>query len=104
MKALTFVVLSGLSLVVCLSGCTTVNTVENANKEGVRNMVTDQRAVTDAGLNRKVSIIGVNTTLLPSGLLKVQVELENRTRSMQHFIYRFEWFDANGMQVANVIS
>ena len=87
-----------------LTGCTTVNTVENAQKEGQRQMVTDLRAVTDASLARKVSIVGVNQAMTPGGLLKVQVELLNRTRSLQRFNYRFEWFDANGMQVNNVIS
>jgi len=42
--------------------------------------------------------------MTPGGLLKAQVELENRTRSLQRFLYRFEWFDANGMQVNNIIS
>jgi len=87
-----------------LAGCTTVNTVENAQKEGQRQMVTDLRAVTDASLARKVSIVGVNQAMTPGGLLKVQVELLNRTHSLQRFNYRFEWFDANGMQVNNVIS
>jgi uncharacterized protein YcfL len=87
-----------------LTGCTTVNTVENAQKEGQRQMVTDLRAVTDGSLARKVSIVGVNQAMTPGGLLRVQVELLNRTRSLQRFNYRFEWFDANGMQVNNVIS
>jgi uncharacterized protein YcfL len=87
-----------------LAGCTTVNTVENAQKEGQRQMVTDLRAVTDGSLARKVSIVGVNQAMTPGGLLKIQVELLNRTRSLQRFNYRFEWFDANGMQVNNVIS
>lgn len=87
-----------------LAGCTTVNTVENAQKEGQRQMVTDARAVTDGSLARKVSIVGVNQAMTPGGLLKIQVELLNRTRSLQRFNYRFEWFDANGMQVNNVIS
>jgi len=87
-----------------LSGCTTVNSVENADKEGQRNMVADTRAITDASLNRKVNIVGVNTSMTPGGLLKVQVELLNRTRSLQQFLYHFEWFDANGMQVNNVLS
>ena len=87
-----------------LTGCTTVNTVENAQKEGQRQMVTDLRAITDGSLARKVSIVGVNQAMTPGGLLKVQVELLNRTRSLQRFNYRFEWFDASGMQVNNVIS
>jgi uncharacterized protein YcfL len=86
------------------TGCSTVNTVENADKEGQRNMITDQRVITDAGLNRKVVIVGVNTAMTPGGLLKVQVELENHTRSLQRFLYHFEWFDANGMQVNNILS
>ena len=87
-----------------LAGCTTVNTVENAQKEGQRQMVTDARAITDGSLARKVSIVGVNQAMTPGGLLRIQVELLNRTRSLQRFNYRFEWFDANGMQVNNVIS
>ena len=103
MKTRIYLSLAGIGLL-ALSGCTTVNTVENAQKEGQRQMVTDQRAITDASLGRKVSIVGVNQSMTPGGLLKVQVELENRTRSLQRFNYRFEWFDANGMQVTTVAS
>ena len=87
-----------------LAGCTTVNTVENAQKDGQRSMISDQRVISDASLNRKVAIVGVNSAMTPGGLLKVQVELENHTRSLQRFLYRFEWFDANGMQVNNILS
>lgn len=87
-----------------LTGCTTVNTVENAQKEGQCNMISDQRVITDASLNKKVSIVGINSAMTPGGLLKVQVELLNRTRSRQAFLYHFEWFDANGMQLNNIIS
>jgi uncharacterized protein YcfL len=103
MKTRIYLSLAGIGLL-ALSGCTTVNTVENADKQGQRQMVTDQRAITDASLGRKVSIVGVNQSMTPGGLLKVQVELENRTRSLQRFNYRFEWFDANGMQVTTVAS
>jgi len=87
-----------------LAGCTTVNTVENTEKVGQRQLVSDQRVISDASLNRKVSIVGVNTATTEGGLLRVQVELENRTHSLQRFLYKFEWFDANGMQVNNIIS
>ena len=83
-----------------VSGCkTTVNSVENAQKEGQRQMVSDSRVITDGSLNKKVSIVGVNQSMTPGGFLKVQVELLNKTRSYQAFNYRFEWFDANGMQM-----
>ena len=96
-------VLAGAAL--ALTGChTTVNTVENTDKAGQRAMITDQRVITDGGLNKKVNIIGVNTATTPGGLLKVQVEVQNRTKSLQKFLYKFEWFDANGMQVNNVLS
>jgi len=88
-----------------LTGCgTTVNTVENAQKEGQRNLITDARVITDPGLNRRVAIVGVNTAMTSGGLLKAQVELLNQTRSLQRFLYHFEWFDADGMQVNNAIS
>jgi uncharacterized protein YcfL len=103
MKTRILLPLAGIGLL-ALTGCTTVNTVENADKQGQRQMITDQRAITDASLGRKVSIVGVNQSMTPGGLLKVQVELENRTRSLQRFNCRFEWFDANGMQVTTVAS
>jgi uncharacterized protein YcfL len=88
-----------------LTGCaSTVNSVENAEQVGRRNMISDQRVITDPGLNRRVSIVGVNTAMTPGGLLKAQVELENRTGSTQRFLYKFEWFDASHMQVDSVVS
>ena len=88
-----------------VAGChTSMNTVENANKAGQKNMVSDQRIITDNRLNKKVNIVGVNTALTPGGVLKVQVELFNNTRSSKRFDYHFEWFDLNGMQVNGIIS
>ena len=64
-------------------------------------MIADQRVISDTGLNRKVGVVGINTAMTPGGFLKVQVELLNRTGSLQNFNYHFEWFDQNGMQVNN---
>ncbi len=89
-----------------VSGCgsPTVNSVENSQKTGQANIIPDKRVITDSSLNRKVRIIAVNTVTTPTGLLKVQIELKNRTGSIQRYLYTFEWFDANGMQVNNVLS
>ena len=85
-----------------LCGCTTtVNTVERADPVGQRQMVNDKRILTDASLNRKASIVGVNEGMTPGGLLKVQVELLNLKRSLKRINYQFQWFDASGMQVSS---
>ena|ERR1051325_11008734 len=80
-----------------ITGCTTVNTVEPAQPVAQRQMLSDKHVVTDASLNRRVNILGVNTATGPEGFLKIQVELQNTTRSVQAFTYRVEWFDENGM-------
>ena len=104
MKMRIFLPLAGVILI-ALSGCkTSVNSVENAQKTGQRTMMTDQRVITDGSLKKKVSLVGVNTAMTPGGFLKVQIELLNTTRSPQRFSWRFEWFDANGMQINNVAS
>lgn len=104
MKTAQLLVLLVAGSALALTGCTTVNSVENAQKMGQRNMITDSRVISDGSLSRKVSIVGVNTSMTPGGLLKVQVEVFNRTRSHQAFLYQFEWFDLNGMQVNNILS
>ncbi len=98
--------LAGLFVVVLMAaGChNPMNSVENAQKSGQRNMVSDQRVVMDMGLNRSVSVVGLNTAMTPGGVLKVQAELLNTTKSFHRFSYQFEWFDLNGMLVNNVVS
>jgi uncharacterized protein YcfL len=87
------------------AGCSTpVNSVENAQKEGRRAMISDQRVISDPGLSHHVGVVGVNTAMTDGGLLRVQVELLNETGSLHRFSYKFEWFDANGMQVENILS
>ncbi len=93
------------AVALALTGChNPINSVENAQKEGQRNMIADQRVVNDTGLAKAVSVVGVNTAMTPGGVLKVQVELLNRTKSLHPYSYRFEWFDVNGMQINGVMT
>ncbi len=82
-----------------LSGCTTVNTVEPAQAAGARQMISDKRVVTDATLNAKVDVVGINTDTTPGGLMRIRIDVLNRRNSVQHFNYRVEWFDMNAMPV-----
>lgn len=89
---------------VCLTGCTTVNTVERAQPAAQKQMVADKRIITDASLNRRVRVLGVNESTGIGGLLRIQVEVLNTTRSLQRFSYKFEWFDENGNLVSTPTS
>ena len=83
-----------------LCGCgTPVNTVERAQPVGQRDMVDDKRILTDASLDIRARVVGVNQAMTQGGLLRVQVELMNQSRKPKEFKYHFEWFDQNGMQV-----
>ena len=104
MKTRIVLPLAGVILL-ALCGCrTSVNSIENAQKEGQRQMISDSRVITDGSLARKVSFVGVNQTMTPGGLLKIQIELLNRKHSLQRFSYQFQWFDASGMQLTTVAS
>lgn len=89
---------------VALAGCESsspVNTVQNAQATGQHNLIQDRRILADRSFRRRVPVVAVNTFMTPGDLLKVQVELFNRTGSIQRFNYSFEWFDLNGIQIDN---
>ena len=64
----------------------------------------DRRIMTDDEFNKNIAIVSVNTTTVGGDMLKAQVELLNKTKSIQRFNYRFEWFDSHGMQINNALS
>ncbi len=84
-----------------LTGCTsTVNTVEPIQPVAQKQWLPDKRVTSDPDLDRQVHIVGVNTTDTPAGFLKIQIQVQNQTTSMQTFSYRVEWFDPNGMLIS----
>ncbi|HTR40263.1 MAG TPA: YcfL family protein [Pseudomonadales bacterium] len=78
-----------LSAVFILAGCATT---------------ADRRIMTDEDFSKNIDVISVNTTTVGGDMLKAQVELLNKTKDIQRFNYRFEWFDAHGMQINNAMS
>ena len=95
----------GAAALVGLTGCrsTSVNTIEPASQTGQKEMISDQRVLTDQTLNNIVRIVGVNTATGAEGFLKIQVQVENRTRKARSFTYQVEWFDENGMIIESPI-
>jgi uncharacterized protein YcfL len=104
MKIRILLPVAGVALL-AVAGCrTSMNSIENTQKAGQRQMISDSRVITDGSLAKKVSFVGVNQSLTPGGFLKIQIEVFNRKHSLQRFSYQFEWFDANGMQINNIVS
>ncbi len=100
-KPLMIVVLAMLATV---GGCDTINTTERNTPVGTREVVNDKRVVTDKALGRYARIQQVIETTLPGDILKVQVSLQNTSSFEQRLIYKFEWFDLNGMIVETPLS
>ena len=88
---------SGLLLLVGTGCKTTVNTVEPAQTVAQREMLPDKRVITDTSLNRRMRVFGVNTAATPAGFLRIQMEVQNLTRSLKSCTYRIEWFDEQAM-------
>lgn len=72
-----------------------VNTVQSA--EPSKDLY--EKVVFSDKLDKKVHIQNV-VTKTENGFLQVQVDLVNTTRDKETFEYAYEWFDADGMQVA----
>lgn len=84
----TYLALFALAAAFVLAGCKT-NTA-------------DRRISVDDQVGEKIAVVSVNTTITGGDLLKVQVELLNKTKNLQRFVYQFEWFDSYGMQNNNL--
>ncbi|MDP0497958.1 MAG: YcfL family protein [Verrucomicrobiota bacterium JB024] len=86
-------------LALALAGCSTVNTVERAEPEMTPDYIATKKVVTDPSLADIVSVENVIQSTVSGNLLKIQVELKNKTNDYHRFLYRFQWFTKDGMQV-----
>lgn len=83
------------------TGCTTVNSAQRTVPQAQKNNVDITQVVTDPSLKRKVQVVGINEGNVSGNMLKIQVDLQNRTNSYQEFYYSFDWFDVDGMLVSS---
>jgi uncharacterized protein YcfL len=93
-----------LGLLLLLTGCQGVNTVERAESRAEPIVIDDKRITSDGTLNQRAAIVRLNESTVGNGLLKVQAELRNRTNDRQLVNYRFDWVDAAGMQIDTSLS
>ena len=71
---------------------------------GCASHVADRRIMVDSDVADRIQVISVNTSTVGSDMLKVQVELLNKTEKLQRFVYYFEWYDRDGMQMSTLSS
>jgi uncharacterized protein YcfL len=109
MKHVLLIAASCIMLCACQS---TVNTVENKDKNMQRNSVDTSKISTDSFLKRRLKIERIDKVEQPDGLLKIQVTAQNLRYGFWDQIgtwfmgdnpyqitYRFSWLDKNGMEV-----
>ncbi|MBQ9693335.1 MAG: YcfL family protein [Kiritimatiellae bacterium] len=90
-----------LGILLAVTGCTgvSVNSVENANKSAMMQIIADKRVDTDPHLADDFGIVRLNTAENAAGILRVQAEMENFTRDPLTVNLKVEWYDANAMRI-----
>jgi uncharacterized protein YcfL len=87
------------SLAAAFTACsTTVNTVESANPQATITPEAMKKIETDSSLGSAITPIMLNTgTSADGSALKVQLQVQNKTRKTAYVNYRVDWFDKQGM-------
>ncbi|MCQ2379364.1 MAG: YcfL family protein [Victivallaceae bacterium] len=96
------------------AGCqNTVNTMENEEKAMRPAIVDTKHFVSDSFCNNRLKLLSFRKSISQGGVMVVQAELRSerygffpeiwswwRNDNPYHVLYRFEWLDSNGMNVA----
>lgn len=87
---------------VALAGCrTSVNSVDPANPAGKPNAEALAHTITDNSLNDACTPVFYNKGKTDAGFTLVQLQVQNKTRSVARMSYTVDWFDTNGMIVTS---
>lgn len=110
-----FVRLGTLSLALCGAfGCQdTINTTRNTNPAMTPDNVDTSKFATDSFCRDRLALVSCRRAMTPGDVLMVQAEVRSerygfwaetwstiRNANPYHVLYRFDWFDENGMKVS----
>jgi uncharacterized protein YcfL len=87
-----------------LPACDTINTVERQDPVGHANIVPDRRVITNPELEGVARVLAVRESTVSGDMLKIQVDLANWHSHTRRIVYKFEWFDPQGMLVSTPLS
>ena len=85
-------------LAIAVAGChRTVDTVQVGESLGTQyNWIQ-----TDSGLSQMAHVVSARKERV-NGLLKVEVEVINLREHDERIVYKFQWLDANGMEISSI--
>lgn len=89
-----------IALALTISACSSVNSASRAQAQSTPNMVDDKRIITDSDLDSFAYIASINEAFVSGNLLKIQVQLVNRSEAFRQVNYQITWLDQSGMQVS----
>ena len=91
-----------------LVGCATevpyepsVNTISNANVSANIKRVADRRVETDQYLSQLLCLTEIRESQTNDGYKRIQIFFKNLSGSTYTIMYRFNWYDDNGVEVEN---
>ena len=78
-----------------------VNTVSNVESTANIKRVVDRRVDTDKYLSQVLYLAEVRESQTNDGYKRIQIFLKNYSGSTYSIMYRFNWYDENGVEVEN---
>ncbi len=89
-----------LAAVATLAGaCTSSNVYETKNARP--NAIEFDSKISNPFLKGRVDVTSCYVGQTPDGLLRVQVNIQNRSGGNAQYMYAFTWFDASGLKIGN---
>ena len=89
----------GLLLSAAIVGCQrTVDTVAVGDSLGSSYTWVEK----DRGVSHAFKVITARKARTDTGLLKVEVELQNTRTEYERFVYKFQWLDVKGMEINSI--
>lgn len=95
-------------LLILMAGCASevpyrpsVNTIADANVSANIKQVADARVETDQYLSQLLYLTEIRESQTNDGYRRIQIFLKNLSGSTYTVMYRFNWYDDNGVEVEN---
>ena len=105
MKSIYLILL--IATIIIITGCAKenipgVNTISNKNVRAVIKRVVDKRVIQDEKLDSLLALTEIRKSKTNDNYTKIQVFFKNHSNTTYSFIYRFNWYDENGVEVENL--